>query len=289
LAEDLKPSVHVHKWFGKEIIVNYYPNKPTEECSLVKEMRIEQGTTEDWRKLAGFHYRSHKIVAPRKIFRLRRGEELCGVIVYCYPPSTSFGRRLVLPRMSTKELNEKLSTISRVVVHPKYRTVGLGAKLVKETLALAGTEYVEMSAVMAKYNPFAEKAGMKKIAEQYPPREALRILETLQDFGFNDQLLSSGEYVLEKLQTLNDQNVVHIKEPFTKYSHPRFMKAFSYHLPFGAKQAYRKEIEHLTLEKLAHLVKICGFLMQTKVYLFWGLADKLNKENKGDSYERVEA
>ena len=35
---------------------------------------------------------------------------------------------------------------------PKHRTVGLGAKLVRETLPLAGTDYVEMSAVMAKYN-----------------------------------------------------------------------------------------------------------------------------------------
>jgi hypothetical protein len=37
---------------------------------------------------------------------------------------------------------------------------------VKETLPLAGTEYVEMPAVMAKYNPFGEKAEMQKIAEQ---------------------------------------------------------------------------------------------------------------------------
>jgi len=32
---------------------------------------------------------------------------------------------------------------------------------------------------------------------------------------------------------------------------------------------YRNEIAHLTPEKLAHLIKICGFLMQTKIYLFW--------------------
>jgi hypothetical protein len=47
------------------------------------------------------------------------------------------------------------------------------------------------------------------------------------------------------------------------------MKAFSYHLPFGAKEAYRKEIARLNMEKLVHLTKICGFLMQTKVYIFW--------------------
>jgi len=62
-----------------------------------------------------------------------------------------------------------------------------------------------------------------------------------------------------------------IKQAFVKYSHPRFMKAFSYHLPFGAKQAYREQIEHLSTEKLAHLIKKCGFLMQTKIYLFWSV------------------
>jgi len=52
------------------------------------------------------------------------------------------------------------------------------------------------------------------------------------------------------------------------------MKAFSYHLPFGAKQTYREQIGRLNPEKLAHLIKICGFLMQTKVYLFWQKSKK---------------
>ncbi|MCJ7425069.1 GNAT family N-acetyltransferase [Candidatus Bathyarchaeota archaeon] len=269
LLEDLNPSVHTHKRFGKEITVNYYPNKPTEECSLVKEMRVEQGSTKDWRTLAVFHYRSHRIAAPRKIFCLKRGEDLCGVIVYCYPPVTSFGRRLVLPKMSMKELNGRLSTISRVVVHPKYRTIGLGHKLVKETLALVGTDYVEMSAVMAKYNPFAEKAGMRKVAEQQPPKEAVKITRILQQLGFNLQLLGSERYVLSRLQALDDGDVLKIREVFVKQRHTRFMKSFSYHLPFGTKDVYTKEIMTADLDKLANLIRICGFLMQTKVYLFW--------------------
>jgi GNAT superfamily N-acetyltransferase len=239
------------------------------ECSLVSEMKAVEGSTADWRQLAGFHYRSHKIAAPRKIFCLKRGVELCGVIVYCYPPTTAFGRSLVLPKMSMKELNEKLSVISRVVVHPKPRTVGLGSRLVHDTLSLAGTESVEMSAVMAKYNPFAEKAGMRRIAEQAPPKETTRIVELLRELGFNEQLLGSEKHVFEKLQTLNVKDLGKVKEAFVKYSHPRFMKAFSYHLPYGQKQAYRKEVERLSLERLVGLIKICGFLTQTKIYLFW--------------------
>jgi ABC-type lipoprotein export system ATPase subunit/GNAT superfamily N-acetyltransferase len=269
LFEDLNPSVHIHKRFGKEITVNYYPNVPAKECSLVREMRIEEGTTEDWRKLAGFHYRSHKVAGPRKIFRLVRGEELCGVIVYCYPPPTAFGRRFVLPKMTMRELNEKLSIISRVVVHPKYRTIGLGAKLVRETLPLVGTPYVEMPAVMAKYNPFAEKAGMQKIAEQPPPKEALAIAETLRKLGFNIHLLASEKYVLNKLKSLNEKEIQTIEETFIKNCHARFMKYFFCHMPFGRKEAYAKAVIKATLERLAHLIKVCSFLLQTKVYLFW--------------------
>ncbi|MEM2568128.1 MAG: GNAT family N-acetyltransferase [Candidatus Bathyarchaeia archaeon] len=269
LFEDLNPSVHIHKRFGREITVNYYPNVPAKECSLVKEMRIEEGTTEDWRKLACFHYRSHKIAGPRKIFCLKRGEEICGVIVYAHPPPTCFGRKLALPKMSMKELNEKLSVISRVVVHPKYRTIGLGAKLVKETLPLAGTPYVEMPAVMAKYNPFAEKAGMQKIIEQPPPKQAIKIAETLQHLGLNIHLLGSEKYVLNMLKTLNEKDVQTIREAFIKHGHVRFMKHFFPHMPFGKKQAYIKEVGEASLERLAHLIKICGLLSQTKVYLFW--------------------
>jgi len=274
LFEDLNPSVHIHKRFGKEITVNYYPNVPAKECSLVREMRIEEGTTEDWRRLAHFHYRSHKVAGVRKIFRLVRGEELCGVIVYCYPPPACFGRRLVLPKMSMKELNEKLSVISRVVIHPKYRTIGLGSKLVKETLHLAGTPYVEMPAVMAKYNPFAEKAGMQKIVEQPPPKEALAIAETLNKLGFNIHLLGSEKYVLQKLQALSSKEIAQIKEAFIKHSHARFMKYFFCHLPFGLKEEYGKEVKKANIERLTRLIKVCGFLMQTKVYLFWKSAKK---------------
>jgi len=269
LLGDLNPSVHVHKRFGKEITINYYPNTPTKECSLVKEMHVEEGAFGDWRKLSGFHYRSHRVAGPRKIFRLTRGDELCGVIVYCYPPPTSFGRKLVLPKMTMKELNEKLSIISRVVVHPKYRTIGLGVKLVRETLAKAGTPYVEMPAVMAKYNPFGEKAGMQKIAEQPPPKQALKVAEILQQLGFNIQLLGSEKYVLNRLQTLNDEDLEKLREAFIKHCHARFMKYFFCHIPFGRKEVYAKEVMKASLERLSHLIKVCGFLMQTKVYLFW--------------------
>ena len=104
LFEDLSPSIYIHKRFGEEIQINYYSNTAKGECSLVKEMKVEEGTREDWLKLCRFHYRGHNVSVARKYFRLVRKDELCGVIVYTYSPPACYGRRLVLPRMSMKDI-----------------------------------------------------------------------------------------------------------------------------------------------------------------------------------------
>jgi ABC-type ATPase with predicted acetyltransferase domain len=155
----------------------------------------------------------------------------CGVVVYCYPPAACFGRRLVLPKMSMTELNQKLSIISRVVVHPKYRTIGLGHKLVHKTLSLAGTPYVETVAVMARYNPFFEHAGLRKIAESPPVKNAFKVADILKTLGFNLTFLRSQKYVLKKLASLRDKELSMLKEVFAENKHPRFMKEFSFHDP----------------------------------------------------------
>jgi ABC-type lipoprotein export system ATPase subunit/GNAT superfamily N-acetyltransferase len=269
LFEDLKPSVHIHKRFGKQIEVRYYPNEPAKECSLTREICIEEGTKSDYELLAGFHYRSHNVGIVRKIFRAVRGDEVAGVIVYCYPGITVSGRLKVLPKMSVQELNQKLSVIMRVVVHPKYRTIGLGQRLVRETLQLVGTPYVETIAVMAKYNPFFQRAGMRKIMEQSPPRHALAVRDVLSKLGFNTVLLGSQKYVLNKLRSLSDRQLWEIRHAFIQNVHPKFMKEFFYHEPYGKRELYRQRVETATLEKLAKLIHVTALLLQTKVYLFW--------------------
>jgi GNAT superfamily N-acetyltransferase len=232
-------------------------------------MHIAEGSTQDYYQLAGFHYRSHKVAGVRKIFCLKRGEELCGIVVYSYPPAACFGRKMVLPRMSMRELNQKLSIISRVVVHPKYRTIGLGHKLIRETLEHAGTPYVETVAVMARYNPFFERAGLRKITESPPVKTALNIAEVLKNLGFNLTFLRSSKCILKKLASLNHQELSMLREAFTVNKHLRFMKEFSFHDPYGKSKFYKEAVETADLEKLTKLIGICAMLLQTKVYLFW--------------------
>jgi hypothetical protein len=102
-----------------------------------------------------------------------------------------------------------------------------------------------------------------------PQREILRVSKVLEEVGFNVQLLGSGNYVFQKLQALNADDLERVREGFVKADHPRFFKFFSSGLPFGHMGDYERKVNAATLEQLAGLIKICGFLMQTKVYLFW--------------------
>ena len=41
LVDDLAPSVAVFKRFGEEIQIEYFPNSHVDECSLMREMKVE--------------------------------------------------------------------------------------------------------------------------------------------------------------------------------------------------------------------------------------------------------
>ena len=146
---------------------------------------------------------------------------------------------------------------------------GDGAKIIRETLA--GTPYVEMVAVMAKYNPFAEKAGLQKVTEQKPTKSILAIAALLSELGFNLQFLGSGQYVSQELGCLSSAEKEKLKELFIRNKHPRFEKEFavSRHQPFGKISDYVQSIENADSDKMVKLIKLVGMLLQTKVYLFW--------------------
>jgi hypothetical protein len=128
-----------------------------------------------------------------------------------------------------------------------------------------------MIAVMAKYNPFAEKAGMQKIAEQQKVESVSDVSKVLLELGFDLQLLGSERYVKGRLESLNSEQINELKAAFIRNKHPRFKKEFavSRHQPFGKTSDYIACIKNADHVKMAKLVKLVGMLLQTKVYLFW--------------------
>ena len=264
LLEDLAPSVHIHKQFEKKITVEYSANEIKKECSLLKELTVEEGSYDDWKQVAGFHYRSHQAAFLHKIFVLKRHEQVCGAVVYVHPMSTAPCRNRVFQPQSMKELNAKLSRISRVVVHPKYRTISAGVKLVRESQPLCGKPYVEMIAVMARYNPFAEHAGMKKICESKIDGSILQAIAELEKLGWIPFMLAVPRYNKRMLK----ERIPEVKSILSKFSYPYNRRIAGAHGNFS-KQDYEKWLNEADRESLAQALGRFAQLNQAKVYLFW--------------------
>jgi energy-coupling factor transporter ATP-binding protein EcfA2 len=264
LFDDLAPSVHIHKRFGREVTVQYYPNKPRTRCSLLDEMVVDEGSYEDWKKIAGFHYRSHKVAFMQKIFVLKRGDQVCGAVVFVHPMSAAPFRSSVLKLESMKELNEKLARVSRVVVHPKYRTIGASVKLLRESLPLCGKPFVEMIAVMARYNPFAEHAGLQKIGESKPDDTILEAVAKLEQLGFTPFMLAVPEYNLRKLKG----RVQQVKEILSVFKYPYNRRIAGAHGNYKISD-YRHWLLKSEKEELSRALTRLAQLNQSKVYLFW--------------------
>jgi ABC-type ATPase with predicted acetyltransferase domain len=264
LFEDLAPSVHIHKRFGREVTIQYYNNKARAQCSLLEEMTVEEGTYEDWKQIAGFHYRSHRVAFLQKIFVLKIKDQACGAVVYVHPMSAAPCRNRVLKIKNMKELNEKLARIARVVIHPKYRTIGASVKLLRESLPLCGKPNVEMIAVMARYNPFAEHAGMARICESKPDKSILKAVINLEKLGFTSYLLSVPEYNKQKLKG----QVLEVKEILKGFSYPYNRRIAGAHGHFTMND-YREWLQKAQNQELARALTRLAQLNQSKVYLFW--------------------
>jgi GNAT superfamily N-acetyltransferase len=173
LVEDFQPDVIINKGFEKDIKILRQEFTP-KQCSILRHVRVEKGDLVDYEKLSRFHYKTREEgpatnLRLKDCYRLLFNDDLIGVIVYSHsfmnlrPRNMVFGERYVCTpgdQRKAQLINDEIARISRVVIHPKFRGIGLGAYIVRETLPKVNAKVVEVLAVMAKYNPFFEKAGM---------------------------------------------------------------------------------------------------------------------------------
>ncbi|MEM2968953.1 MAG: ABC transporter ATP-binding protein [Candidatus Bathyarchaeia archaeon] len=268
IKADLSPNVHVHKRYGKELRVSYNPHAKAQHCSLTRQTRTAQGTIADYKPLSQFHYRTAQLPPHRKIFTLKRKNETVGVIVYSYPPLVCFGRSKVW-KGTLAQLQKEISTISRVIIHPKYRSIGLGAKLVAETLPQAETPCVEAVAVTARYNPFFEKAGMQRIAESKPSTPVTNALAQLHELGFDTNMLASTEYCKQKITETGHEKILAILEALSRSDAAVRRRLARLSSVYPKHEEFMAKLSAIGTDALALTLKRLSFIAQTKVYLFW--------------------
>ena len=77
--------------------------------------------------------------------------------------------------------NANLRTISRVVVHPQFRALGLSTLLVRCLCAHCDTRYVEAIAQMGHVHPLFTRAGMTRTNLDHPDEPAYFVLDRQAD------------------------------------------------------------------------------------------------------------
>jgi ABC-type ATPase with predicted acetyltransferase domain len=157
--------------------------------SLTRRMRVERGRVGDYRKFAEMHYRERDELAfVDRVFVLREGigGEAVGVVVYAYPPlELSLRNRITAGKFvkNPQRLNSQVRILRRLVVVPELRGCGLGRLLVRRTLPLVGTRYVECLANLGHMNPVFEKAGMRRVGTCPAPKSLARLDAELRELG----------------------------------------------------------------------------------------------------------
>jgi ABC-type transporter Mla maintaining outer membrane lipid asymmetry ATPase subunit MlaF len=186
---DLQPDLIV--WFRGRGRCDVEERKvqPKRPPSFRRRLRIEQGSKRDYDAFAAMHYRAtDELGFVDKTFVMRDGAggEPLGIVVYSHGPL-----ELALRNQATEGLfsrnatrvNRSLRILRRLVIHPDVRGCGLGHFLVRRTLPLVGTEYVECLASMGEFNPVFEKAGMQRIGQYGVSRRRQAALDALRGMG----------------------------------------------------------------------------------------------------------
>jgi hypothetical protein len=185
-------------------------------CSVTENLKIVEGTRADYETLSHYHYREHRlgpcsaIFALKGSFRTAEKLETAGVIVYSMPAAGAQMRTVATGGLFTgldrttrlKLINKNIRTISRVIIEPRFRSLGLASRLVKETMPLMNVPIIEALAVMGRISPFFEKAGMTSFD---PPASAgcVRLIEAFGTVGVDERDLIDPQLVQQKLDELH--------------------------------------------------------------------------------------
>ncbi len=188
-----------------------------EKCAKGEEntpqIVVERGTMRDYAALASTHYRKARPARPAFVLvaRLRDPQRVghdgsaVGVLVVSYPTLNSAVREVAWPgRYSTRDrsanarrLNDEVRTLSRAVVDPRFRGLGVAVELVRAYLREPLTARTEGVGVMPGVSNFLEAAGMTRHELPIRPPDA-RLLDALSHAGLDEWRLAQGKLAMTR-------------------------------------------------------------------------------------------
>ena len=102
--------------------------------------------------------------------RIAEGDERAvGICVFTTAPVSLAGRRKYFglqgkwTKLGLQALNRQVVLLSRVVLHPTYRGVGIGAEFIRRSCESSGWAWVETLTELGRLNPVFERAGFQRV------------------------------------------------------------------------------------------------------------------------------
>jgi len=193
---------------------------------VLARVRIERGSASDYEQLAEHHYRAARPGSFMRVFVAVVDEQtaatrycgrgarrsVIGVLVESMPAlqcrlrDEALGKRYGGVRSTHQRallLGREMRCISRVIVDPRWRGLGVAVRLVRHALDHATTVYTESLAAMGRVHPFFERAGMT--AYRRPAHETdLRLIGVLERAGLDPVELARPRELLEQVHGLSD-------------------------------------------------------------------------------------
>jgi hypothetical protein len=243
-----------------------------ETCTVTRNLKIVPGTRADYESLSHYHYReSHlgpyaAIFALKGKFRTATKLETVGVIVYSMPTAGAQMRNVAtggvfagLDKGTRLALiNKNIRTISRVIIEPRFRSLGLAVRLVRETMPIMDVPFIEALAVMGRANPFFEKAGMTRYDAPIST-SCVRLIEAFSTVGVDEQDLIDPAVIQQKLDKVlsdgSDLSDWSDKSNFIEREMTRFLQSY------GQRRLMQPGIERTRF--------ILSKLTDTPVYYLW--------------------
>ncbi|NJL32374.1 MAG: hypothetical protein HC898_12590 [Phycisphaerales bacterium] len=194
---------------------------------LETQLTLERGGWKDYQTLEAHHYKAQRPATATRILVLRHAQPsvidrfrgnlahsqtktTVAVLVESLPSLSCRMRDVALGKrygsmidawQRAQVLNEEVRCISRVIVHPQWRGLGLAHRLVREALQTATTLYTEALAAMGRVNPFFTKAGMTAYPRPSHAQDA-RLIAAMQHVGLQPTDLALLDLVQRHLEQM---------------------------------------------------------------------------------------
>jgi GNAT superfamily N-acetyltransferase len=180
LLHDLSPDVHIKMGWTDEPAVDYaVAGRPT--STLLADITYERGTAADWAQLKHLHYAAGDPATCHSYHVLRHPDlaQPAAVALLSYPDLHSAGRNhatrdaylLGQDKSAITRLNREVLKLSRIVVTPELRGIGLARMLITNIIANVGVRWIECVTAMGRYSGFLGSIGFTNIPQAAGPEE----------------------------------------------------------------------------------------------------------------------